>query len=316
MALTTELLDANAELASLTEDQKKAITVLSANDENQVIASRIGELHGQYDKDVKSVTGIDKNQGEKTYDYVKRVLADYKGKAAQFEELSTKVTALERSRAELETKIREGKGNEETSKKLRDAESALEQLRTKYEDDRKSWESEKGKYDLQITGIKVSNEFDKAISGLKFKAGYSPDIQSTLISATKEAILNQYGVDWVDTDGTKTMVFRTKDDKAEIVRNKNNALQPYTVKEMMAERLKDVLDTGRKGEGTGTGPKPDGDGGDDFSLDLSGTKTQTEASDKIQAHLMAKGLTRGSTAFSEAQTKLWKDNNISKLPMR
>ena len=53
MALTAEVIKANADLANLTDAQLAAITTLSANEEKQVINTKIGELHGRYDEDVK-----------------------------------------------------------------------------------------------------------------------------------------------------------------------------------------------------------------------------------------------------------------------
>ena len=69
--LTVEMLRQNTSLAGLTDAQLTAIATMSQNDENTVIGTRIGALHGQYDADILSITGIKKNDGEKvsyTYD--------------------------------------------------------------------------------------------------------------------------------------------------------------------------------------------------------------------------------------------------------
>ena len=76
--LTVDMLKQNGLLASLSDEQLNAIATMSQNDENTVIGTKIGALHGQYDTDILSITGINKNQGEKSYDYLKRVLGDYK----------------------------------------------------------------------------------------------------------------------------------------------------------------------------------------------------------------------------------------------
>ena len=52
MALTKELLTANAVLTGLTDEQITAITTLSQNDENSVIGSRIGEIYRQMDETI------------------------------------------------------------------------------------------------------------------------------------------------------------------------------------------------------------------------------------------------------------------------
>lgn len=58
--LTKDILIANTALASLTEEQIAAITTLSQNDENSVIAKRIGEIYGALDNDILDSAGIQK----------------------------------------------------------------------------------------------------------------------------------------------------------------------------------------------------------------------------------------------------------------
>lgn len=67
--LTREILVANAALAGLTDEQIAAITTLSANDENSVIAKKTGEIYGGLDADILAASGIAKNGTEKTFDY-------------------------------------------------------------------------------------------------------------------------------------------------------------------------------------------------------------------------------------------------------
>ena len=45
MALTVEVLKANSVLAGLSDEQLAAITTLSANDENSVIAQKTGKIY-------------------------------------------------------------------------------------------------------------------------------------------------------------------------------------------------------------------------------------------------------------------------------
>ena len=71
--LTREILIANASLSGLSDEQITAITTLSQNDENSVIAKKTGEIYGALDADILEVSGIAKNGTEKTYDYAKRV---------------------------------------------------------------------------------------------------------------------------------------------------------------------------------------------------------------------------------------------------
>mgnify|MGYP006992123615 FL=1 len=77
-----------------------------------------------------------------------------------------------------------------------------------------------------------------------------------------------------------------------------------------------VLDEGRQQPGTGTQPPVARTQDGSIVIDLAGVKSQNEAQEVIAQTLMKQGLTNGSKAFQEAQTKAWKDNNISALPIK
>ena len=65
MALTSEILRANAATAALTDEQINAIVTLSQNDEDSVIGQKTGEIYGGLDNDILSASGIAKNGTEK-----------------------------------------------------------------------------------------------------------------------------------------------------------------------------------------------------------------------------------------------------------
>ena len=314
MALTPEVIKANAELATLSDAQLTAIATLSVNDENQVINNKIGELHGRYDQDVKEVSGVDKNQGEKSYDYMKRVLGDFKSKIGGATELQTKITGYETEIANLKKQISEGKGDEVIRQQLKDAQTELATLKTQYDTDKTAWGTKEKEFSQQISGIQIDTQFEKATAGLKFKAGYPESVQKTLLSSAKSAILGTYKPDWVETDGQKIMVFR--DAKGEIARNKANSLNPYTAQELINEQLKEVLEPGKKTTGTGT--EDPGKNPQDVIevVDIAGAKTQVQADEIIVKYLMQQGETRGSASFAEKQKKLREDNGVNKLPIR
>ena len=314
MALTPELIKANESLASLSDDQIAAISTLSVNDENKVIGEKIGEVHGKYDKDIEEITGQKRPDGVKTYDFVKQVLGEFKTKATTAPELQKQIDTYKTKVSDLEQQIKDGKGNEVVAQKLKDAEGKLAQLQTQYETDKQSWEKEKGQFSEQITSIQVNTQFEKSKGGLKFKAGYPESVQKTLLETSQANILSKYKPDWVESDGKKVMVFR--DDKGEIIRNKNNALNPYTAEELMKENLKEVLDLGKKTTGTGTQNPGNGNQDTVDVADISGAKTQIEADELIVKHLMQIGETRGSASFAEKQKKLREENGVNKLPLR
>lgn len=312
MALTEDVLKQNADLATLTPEQITAITTLSTNDENTVIGKKIGELHGQYDNDVVTVAGVQKNQGEKSYDFVKRVLGDFKTKAESAATLTGEITTLKSEIDGYKTQIAAGKGNEVMAQQLKDAQKKADDLQKQYDTDKTAWDTEKGTYVSEVNTVKLETEFEKATAKLKFQKQYPESVQATLLDAAKNAIIGTTKQDWVEVNGKKVLVFRDKD--GNILNNPENKLNPYTVSELLTKQLKDVLDLGKPQGGGGTGNPPAGETVD--IADIVTAKTQVEADAMIAKYLLAKGLTRGSQEFATEQTKIRKENEVSKLPVR
>lgn len=314
MALTAAILRANAGLAALSDEQLGIIEELSRNDENTVIGARIGELHGQYDNDVLSVTGIAKNQGEKSYDYVKRILGDYKQKAAGAEALNTQITELKTQIEGYKKTIAEGKGNEAVAQQLKDAQKQLADTQALFETKNKEWEEKYNSLNSQYQQSLIDAEFSKALQGMKFKSIYPESVQKTLIESAKRTVLSTAKPDWVEENGARKLVFR--DAAGNIMTNQENRLNPFTPGELLQRELKDVLDTGRQQRGTGTQGNQGGSGGAGGSLDLTGITNQVDADNAISKHLMSLGYTRGSKEFSDEALKIRQENGVDKLPIQ
>ena len=314
MALTAAILRANAGLAALSDEQLGIIEELSRNDENTVIGARIGELHGQYDNDVLSVTGIAKNQGEKSYDYVKRILGDYKQKAAGAEALNTQITELKTQIEGYKKTIAEGKGNEAVAQQLKDAQKQLADTKALFETKNKEWEEKYNSLNNQYQQSLIDAEFSKALQGMKFKSIYPESVQKTLIESAKRTVLSTAKPDWVEENGVRKLVFR--DAAGNIMTNQENRLNPFTPGELLQRELKDVLDTGRQQRGAGTQGNQGGSGGAGGSLDLTGITNQVDADNAISKHLMGLGYTRGSKEFSDEALKIRQENGVDKLPIQ
>lgn len=311
MALTKAVLIANATLATLSDEQIKAIEELSTNDENTVIGAKIGELHGQYDNDVLTVTGVAKKQGEKSYDYVKRVLGEFKDKASGTEALNTKITDLQAEIEGYKKTIAEGKGNEAIAQQLKDAQKQLADTQKLYDTDKQSWENKYNTLNEQYQQSLINGEFDKALQGMKFKSIYPESVQKTLIDSAKRTVLSTAKPEWQEENGVKKLIFR--DAAGNIMTNPENRLNPFTPGELLKRELKDVIDTGRQQRGTET---HGGGGGGNGYLNLTGVRTQVEADEAIASHLMSLGFTRGSKEFADEQMKLRTENGVDKLQIQ
>lgn len=314
--LTIEMLRQSSALTGLTDDQLNAIAEMSRNDENTVIGTKIGALHGQYDDDILGITGIKKKDGEKSYDYAKRVLSEYKTKAESAKTIQTQLTAAQAQVAELQSKLEKGAGDETLKQQLKDAKAQVTQLQTQLQTKETELNTKKAEFDKIIKDTHVDYAFQAATAGLKFKNGITEPIQKTLLNAAKAEVLAKGTPDFIeDGQGGKKLVIRGAD--GNILNNPKNNLNPYTMQELVMETsLKDVIDTGRQQTGGGTGGFGSGSGGTGGTLDLSGIKSQVEADKAIEAHLLANGLTRDSQEFADQSMQLRTENNVASLPIR
>ena len=313
--LTIEMLNQNPAISGLTDAQKQVIAEMSRNDENTVIGTKIGALHGQYDTDILGITGIKKKDGEKSYEYAKRVLNTYKAKAEASDTIKSELESTKAQVTELQTKLEKGAGDETLKQQLKDAKAQVSQLQSKLQTEETTFKAKEAGYAKQLKDVHVDYAFQAATSGLKFKAGITEPIQKTLLNAAKAEILAKGTPDFIDDGkGGKTLVFRSAD--GNILNNPKNNLNPYTFKELVMETsLKDVIDTGRQQTGGGTGPA-NAHGGSSIVLDLTGIKTQVDADKAIESHLLANGLTRDSIEFGQKFVELRNENEVSKLPIR
>lgn len=314
--LTIEMLRQSSALTGLTDDQLNAIAEMSRNDENTVIGTKIGALHGQYDADILGITGIKKKDGEKSYDYAKRVLGEYKTKAESAKTIQTQLTAAQAQVAELQSKLEKGAGDETLKQQLKDAKAQVTQLQTQLQTKETEFNTKKAEFDKTIKDTHVDYAFQAATAGLKFKSGITEPIQKTLLNAAKAEVLAKGTPDFIeDGQGGKKLVIRGAD--GNILNNPKNNLNPYTMQELVMETsLKDVIDKGRQQTGGGTGGFGSGSGGTGGTLDLSGIKSQVEADKAIEAHLLANGLTRDSQEFADQSMQLRTENNVASLPIR
>lgn len=316
MALTNELLSANTELSGLTDAQKAAIVELSKNDEAQVIGQRVGEIYGGLDNDILSASGIAKNGTEKTYDYAKRVIGEIKGQAAQVTTLQSQITELTNEKTRLQGIIDNGGADEETKRQLTQTKADLDNVRKQYNELKTNYDNEKAEHEKTLFNVKLDGEFRTATNGLKFKADLPESARGVLL---EQAIAKVKGMnpEYIDNGaGGKVLGFM---ENGAVMRNPNNALRPYTAAELIARELTNmgVLDTGRQQQGAGS-QQQQGGGGGGATLDFSGAKTQSEAQDIISNHLMQQGKIKGTKAFQEAMSQIWKDNAdvLKSLPIQ
>ena len=314
MALTTELINGNAILNALTDEQKAIIIEMSRNDEASVIGQKTGEIYGGLDADILAASGIAKNGTEKTYDYAKRVIGEIKEKASKLDDSLKQIDALSAEKARLEKVIADGGADAETKRQLTQAQTDLASVTKSFTDLKAQYDEQKEQHVKELFGIKLDSEFSRAISGLKFRADLPQNVTDVIVSHAIAKVKGMYPEYIDDGKGGKILAFKDAENGA-IMRNPEKNLNPYTASELVEKELKTmgVLESGRKQGGAGT--KPQGGNGSG-SIDIAGARTQDEAYEAIASSLMAQGMTIGSNEFETAMSKAWAANNVKSLPLR
>ena len=318
MALTTELLNANAALAGLTDEQKTAIVEMSKNDETAVIGQKTGEIYGGLDADILAASGIVKNGAEKTYDYAKRVIGEIKGQAGNASALQDQLAEMTKEKARLEGIIAKGGADAETKRALEQSKADLANVTKEYTELKSKYDNAAADYEKALFGMKIDGEFAKATAGLKFKADLPASVTTVLLdqAVAKVKAMNPEYID--DGNGGKVLAFMENGTPR---RNPENNLRPFTAAELVAKELSTmgVLETGRVQTGAGSkGSEVGGQGGSGGTVDISGAKSQDEAHEIIAKQLMAQGKINGSKEFADAMAEAWKANKdvIKALPVR
>lgn len=315
MALTIDILKANALTASLTDEQLNSVVELSRNDEASVIGQRVGEIYGGLDADVLAASGIGKEGTEKTYDYTKRVIQLLREKAEGVPALQTKVGELEKEKARLEGVIAKGGGDAETRRQLEQARADLANVTKDYTELKTRFDDAEAAHEKAMFDVKIDGEMARATAGIKFKPGLPPSVTAVLMQQAVAKVKGMHPEYIDDGNGGKVLAFM---DNGTPMRNKENSLRPYTADELIARELQamGVLEAGRKQTGTGLGDMPTTPPAG--AVDISGARTQSEAHEIIAKQLMAQGKVNGSRDFAEAMAAAWKANIavIKALPLQ
>ena len=241
------------------------------------IGDEISKVHSQYDNDAFEILGERKAGNEKTYNFLKRKLRELKESAGGSQ------VHLDRI-AQLEADLKNKSGDEQLKKDY-------EQIRKTYNEEKQTWEKKIQDYEASQQSMKIEIQLDAALPKLKFSDQIPENVRNIMIQAAKSKLLQSGKI----VDGQ--LIFVDKDGAT--LRNKNNALNPYTAEEMLTAELKDIL--GEKKVVPGTGVKPeivkDKDGKETINVSVpDSVKTKED----LSKYLMSLGLNRNSKEYQLA----------------
>lgn len=317
--LTKQLITQNKALASLSEEQVKAIEELSRNDEEKVIAEKTRDFWGGIDKDIKEAFGKEKAGNQKSYDFLKEVLGQAKEASGKFEQAQTDLTEKEKELTTLRKQVETGSGDAALKAQFKtletqynDEKARAERLAEQVQQTQTEFTQKLQQLQEETLNAQLEGFMGQALQGITWKPGFDQEAINLVIRSAKQEVLQTGTPEITELDGRKTGIFR--DQNGLPISNPANLQKPYTVDELLLNKLKPFIAEARTQGGTGSGGQG---GGGSTGLDLSGAKTQTDALRAIRQHLNAsEGLAFGTEAFTEAQTKLFIENKVAELPVK
>jgi len=259
------------------------------------VGSKIGEIHGGYDKDLSEATGITKPDGVKSYVFWKDEISKLteKAKASDPNLLET----LKSKNEELQKQL----DNNEGTKYFKDL---LESTKTTAQAEIEKYKEELQNYKTNEINFKINTELNSTISKFNFDETIKKTVLDTYIKTELNKLSSKAKV---SEDGSVTYY----DDSGEIIVNRKTMLKA-DADYILNERLKDVLAekrmiTGGGGDGKAKGKKSTGNFG--------GAKNQQELNGLIADNLLADGYIKGSEKYNEMFSELLKANK-GDLPLR
>lgn len=308
MPITEEIINKDSVLSALNAEQKAAIIAMSANSEQAAINTKFAEVHNELDNMVKTITGINKDGGEKTSAYIERMLKDGLTKSQSYTE---QITTLEAAKKELEEKLaKNGNLDEETKKALADAKRDLENVRGEYSKLNDKFKAAEAQHTADLFNFRIDGDFANAMSGFQFKEGMTDQVLAVLKQNAISQVKGMHPEYVDDGRGGKTLVF--KNENGDILRNPENQLNPFTASELLKDTFTKMGILAAAGGGAGGAGGRGGNGG------LGNARTQMEARNNVEQTLLARGLTRGSEAFNTELVKILNENiaAYNSLPIR
>ena len=278
------------------ESGKQYLNTHAENYFEEKVKSRIGEIHGMYDRDFEEATGIKKPDGVKSYEFWKSQFSDLHSKAQSSD--PTKLAELQKANEELKSKL-EG---DDSSKYFKDL----------YESTKSGSEKRIAELEEQIAGFKkdqvlntIKSDLNNSLKGLAFDKNIKQSVLDTYIQNVTNSLVNNAKV---LEDGSIAYY----NAEQELITN-NRTMEKAKAIDILKKSLADVLEDKRVIEGGGeigqgkTTPKPSGN--------YSKAKTQGELIDLITENLMSDGMVKGSADFQTKMTKLFQEHGKD-LPMR
>lgn len=251
-------LETNEKFIIRDPDQEKQFL---ENYTKKLIDDKTREFHSTFENNVRDLTGIDREDNEKSYDYLKRA---WTGQVSSKKELENTITEMQKKLKEYEEKG--VKGNdlaEQLTNQLNETKNLLKKANEEKENVVKEYES-------KAFESSYNSKLNDAVNMLR--PSFKKDLPKEIIEHTISSVLNNFKqeIQPVKLDGGG-FVFNDKDGKP-MVNVKNGNMLSAT--DILEERLNFIIDEKRVQSGAGSGDGGAGsgdDGGGKYDLKLPDT---------------------------------------------
>lgn len=312
MALNEQMLREQTDLG-LTDAQITAIAALSQKDEDIVFPQKFGEMLGNMDTMIAAKSSITRNEGEKTTEYMGRVLGQLKSAADEGATLKTDKDTLTAEVERLKKQIESGAADAELKQRVAKLEGDLASAKKVNGELQESLTKKEAEYKGKLEGFKMDSEIAAAMSAVTLKKELPESAKQALIDT---AMMRVKGMKHVYDETAGAFIFQNEDGTP----MKDTKLNNLTVADMLTAELEkmQVLDTGRRQGGAGGHGNPLGGGGNGATIDLGNARTRSEATDIIERQLMSRGHAKTDPDWGTLFNKAYDDNAavLDKLPLR
>lgn len=310
MALTLDLLNAQEGLSGLTDEQKTALVGLSERDEETTFNRRFGETLGQMDTVIASEGAIGRNEGEKTSEYMARVIRTLKTSADEGAGYKTANETLNAEVERLKKQIESGSADVELKQRVAKLEGDLTSAKKINADLQESLTKSAAEYKGKLEGYRMESEIGAAMTGIALKKELPEATKKALMTLAKQNVMAAKHV-FDETAGV--FIFQDADGNP----MKDKSLNNLTVADMLRVQLETmgVLDTGRQQGGAGGNGGNGGGGG--AAVNLSLARTKVEADEMIEKQLMSQGHAKSDADWYERFSEARKANKalLDTLPL-
>lgn len=259
------------------------------------VGSRIGEIHGAYDNDLKEL-GFDKPDGVKSYEFVKDTIKTLKEKADNGDPAA--MEALRAENSDLQSKI----DNNEQAKYFKDLhEASTKTFTEQLEEKNKMIDS----FNQKQRTFQIEGELNKALTSFNLNDSLPTDVTDNYIQSVYNTLLNDAKI---LEDGS--IAFYAN---GELIVNKKT-MGRSTASEILADKLKSIIAV--NADSTGGGGQEGGGNKKPSSVTFANAKTKGELMSLIQESLLSDGLVKGSNDYNVKHDELFASNEGSKLPLR